>query len=122
MTDDDAMQRELEERFTACAEKIRKDAQKALGDIEVMFLPHLLYDFNRNVAIDARNEVKEFMAGRGRYKTFLEEAGCSAVALRQRFYQDHKDEVIAALGKDFEAMIEALKKEVATAWGKSHDV
>lgn len=99
--------KEMEKKISNFAEDIRKAAVNALGDFECDFMPHLEFDYMSNVKMQSERCIDNMLLGRetGLYKL----SSHQAKELRKKIYEENKEEIIKAVGKDFEDEIYLLK-------------
>lgn len=90
--------------------QLRRTADEVIGEVETKYLPHLECDTLMNVSCQARAAVIGFLCNRPNDLVNLTDY--SSKEVREAIYRDHKEEIIAALGKDFEAEVK-LWKEIA---------
>src|ERR1035437_1209059 len=104
----DDLEARMQERFKGIAVKIKKAILDELGDIEAEYLPYVFTDTEMNVQIKTKQALDDFLSGREVPQFKLD--GYFAKEVRQKIYEDHKDEIIAALKVDFEAEIISLRE------------
>jgi len=100
----------LEEILAAFAEKMKVAAKDAIGDAERDYLPWLETDLGMNVPIITVEIIQGFLEGRTH--DLIDLSGYDMRRVRQKIFEDNREEIIAALKKDFTKEIENLKREV----------
>lgn len=118
------MSKDLESVFLHTKEILREQAAKAVDEaidkIYTDYLPHVESDTNFNVRQQATNWIERFLADSLRdedvHIDVFSKHSYRAEAIRQKIYEDNKEEMIAAIGHDIVERVKTLQDRHSAAW------
>jgi DNA-binding ferritin-like protein len=100
----------LEQIYKDFAEQLRSIADNAILEFINEYVPYAKIDLENNAFYKAEEMVKAYLAGE-LMPDILKEYKCKDV--RDKIYQDHKGEIIKAIGVDKDEEISMLKRRLA---------
>ena len=111
----------FEEILEPFKEKMKKIADDTISDIIGDYLPYAETDKVSNVEFRTRDWLEAFFNGQADEYIkcpMLSEFNCEKA--RELIYQEHKEEIIKLLGKDFKREIELLENRLQSSYRHSY--
>jgi hypothetical protein len=99
----------LEDIYTEFASELKKLSEKTIGDMVSEYIPYAKTDLDNNAFFKAKEIVEEYLAGNLR-PDILSKYDYREV--RNKIYEDHKDEIIKAIGVDKDEEIAKLQNTI----------
>jgi hypothetical protein len=111
------MSKPIEELFLETKEIFAKQAkeavEEALDKIYTKYLPHVENDTMSNVYFQSWGWLEKFFAGALQdddMKIDLTRSGWTEKAARQKMYEENKEEIQAAIGRDLQDKIDSMRR------------
>jgi hypothetical protein len=88
--------------------ELKKISDKSISEVVAEYIPYAVRDFEGNAYHVASEMVKEFLEG----KQPVSLLSYNYREVRDKIFEDHKEEVIKAIGKDKDELIESLQNRL----------
>lgn len=121
-----AQEKFLQEKLSEFAKQMKEVAEKVISDVEVDYLPHILWNTESNVAFKTANCIRQILKG-----NFESPEGLSGITvsdvyvpitdfnnLATAIYNKAKDKVENAAIKELQSKVEVLEEQLRQAYSR----